>query len=227
MGFYTNPWGPVSGTTLLGDTTYKGMGVIGAASPASSSTPSTFGAVSAVGGIASGIGAIFSAMAQKSVLKYQAQSMEANANHVRVMSGVNSRIAELGAQSVLLQGQQQVASLTLRSRQLKGSQRAALAANGVDLGVGNAAEAQASTDVMTEIDKNVIEANAVRSAWGYRTQGVAAQIGAEAQATNYETNAIGARASANSISPAMAGASSMLTSASRVSDAWYRKNKGY
>lgn len=196
------------------------------ATPAQSgSFGSMTGIVSGIGGIMSAIGAMSAAKAQKQQLKYQADAMDANAAHVRVMSGINTRISELGAESVLSQGQQQVASLTLKTRQLKGAQRAAMAANGINLGVGSAAEVTASTDLMKEIDKNTIEANAVRNAWGYRTQGTAGAIGAEAQATNYEINAMGTRATGDSISPAMAGASSLITSAARVSDAWYRYKK--
>lgn len=108
------------------------------------------------------------------------------ANTVRQTAKANAEIAEMGAQSVLSQGQQQTASLTLKAGQLKSSQRAAMAANGIDLGEGNAVDVQASTEIMKEIDKNQIEQNALRSAWGYRTQGVAAQIDGNNQAVQIE-----------------------------------------
>ena len=113
-----------------------------------------------IGGAASSaIGSYYSAATQKINLKTQAN-----------LADINARIAELGAQSALLQGQQQVGALTLNAGRLKSRQRAALAANGVDLGVGSAAEIQASTDIMKTIDANTLEANAVRTAWGMRTQ---------------------------------------------------------
>lgn len=121
-----------------------------------------------IGGLASGaIGGYFSARTAK-----------INAETQAVVADSNARIAELGAQSVLQQGEKQVGALTLKAGQLKGAQRASLAANGIDLGVGSAAEILASTEVMTEIDKNTLNANAVRTAWGYR-----------AQATNYQAEA--------------------------------------
>lgn len=157
-----------------------------------------------VGGMASSaIGSYFSAGAQKATLQGQAAIADANA-----------RISELGAQSALNQGQQQVGALTLRAGQLKSSQRAALAANGVDLGEGNAAEIQASTDIMKEIDSNTLTANAVRSAWGYR-----------AQAVNFENDALMKRAGADSISPGMAAATSLLGSAGSVASSWYQWRK--
>lgn len=155
------------------------------------------------GGVTSAVGSYFSAATQKATLKGQA-----------AVADVNARIAELGAQSALLQGQQQVGALTLKAGQLKSSQRASMAANGIDLGVGNAAEIQASTDIMKEIDANTLTANAVRSAWGYRTQAV-----------NFQNEALMKRAGADSISPGMAAAGSLLGSAGTVASSWYSLNK--
>jgi len=157
----------------------------------------TFGAVS------SAFGSYYGAKTQASNLKHQA-----------TLAGINARIAELGAQSALEQGKQQNAALTLQAGRLKGRQRAALAANGVDLGVGNAAEAQASTDLMKEIDSNTIRANALRSAWGYRTQGV-----------NYQNQAGMARAAAGGISPFGVGATNLLSGAANVATSWYRMSQ--
>lgn len=157
-----------------------------------------------VGGAAtSAIGSYFGAATNKINLQSQADTAESNA-----------RIAELGAQSALMQGQQQVGALTLKAGQIKGSQRASLAANGVDLGVGSAAEIQASTDIMKEIDANTLTANAVRSAWGYRTQAV-----------NFENEALTKRATAGAISPFGSAAGSLLGSAGSVSSSWYALNK--
>lgn len=155
------------------------------------------------GGIASAVGSFASASAQRSSLGAQA-----------AIANINARIAELGAQSVLNQGKQQVAQTTLKYGALKSSQRAALAANGVDLGVGNAAEIQASTDIMKETDANTIKANAIRSAWGYRTQ-----------AANYQSDALMKKAQASGISPGVSAATSLLGSAGQVSSSWYKMNQ--
>ena len=160
-------------------------------------------ALQAAGAVNGAIGSYYSAKSQKINLQGQA-----------ALADVNARIAELGAQSALDQGQKQVGALTMQAGQLKSKQRAALAANGVDLGEGNAAEIQASTDIMKETDKNTLEANAVRTAWGYRTQ-----------ATNYQNEAIVDRGTASAISPGMAATSSLLTSAGRVAGSWYELYK--
>lgn len=132
------------------------------------------------------INANYTAQATLLGASYAEAMARIQASTVRHAAKVNAQIAEMGAQSVLAQGQQQVASLTLRAGQMKSTQRAAMAANGIDLGVGNAAEVQASTDIMKEIDKNQIEENALRTAWGYRTQAVAAQIEGNTQAVQIE-----------------------------------------
>ena len=157
-----------------------------------------------IGGMAtSAIGSYYSAATQKETLKGQAE-----------VSEINARIAELGAQSALNQGQRQVGALTLKAGQLKSGQRAAMAANGIDLGVGSAAEIQASTDIMKDIDASTLTANAMRSAWGYRTQAV-----------NFQNEALTQRATAGAISPGMSVASSLLGSAGSVASSWYSLNK--
>ena len=157
-----------------------------------------------IGGMfSSAIGSYYSAQTQKSNLKFQAD-----------MAEISARMSEQSAQSALMQGQRQAGAVSMRAGQIKSSQRAALAANGVDIGTGSAAELQASTDIMKEIDMNTAEANAVRAAWGYRTQAVNAQNEASMR-----------RASADSMSPFGAMATSLLGGATAVAGNWYRMNK--
>lgn len=165
-----------------------------------SSTATASLALQATGAITGAIGAYSRAQTQKINLQGQAE-----------LAGINARIAEMGAQQELYRGQQQAGALTMKAGQLKSSQRAAMAANGVDLGEGNAAEVQASTDILKEIDKNTIEANAVRSAWGYRTQAV-----------NYQNDALMSRAAADSINPALSSAPTLLGGATQVAQSWYK-----
>lgn len=164
----------------------------------------TMSLIGQVGGaIQSGIGSYYAAKSQKSAL-----------NAAAGIADTNARIAELGAQSALQQGEKEVGRLTLRAGQIKSSQRAAMAANGVDLGVGNAAEVQASTDIMKEIDANQITANAVNNAWGIRTQAV-----------SLKNEALTKRAAASGISPGMAAGTSLIGGASKVASSWYQMDK--
>ncbi len=159
--------------------------------------------LAAFGMVKSMVGTYYSAKAKASTLAFQAD-----------MADINARLSETAAQHALYQGQQQVAQQTMRAGHLKSAQRASMAANGIDLGEGNAAEVQASTDIMKEIDTNTIEANAVRSAWGYRTQAV-----------NYQNEALIKNATSDSISPFGSASASLLGNAGNVAQAWYQYQK--
>ncbi|HNQ56829.1 MAG TPA: hypothetical protein PKH27_04825 [Candidatus Desulfobacillus denitrificans] len=154
------------------------------------------------GGVTSAIGSYYGAATQKATLKGQA-----------AVADINARIAELGAQSALYQGQRQAGAVSLNAGRMKSAQRAAMAANGIDLGVGSAVELQASTDIMKEIDMATIEANAMRSAFGYRTQAI-----------NFENEAMAKRATAGAVSPFGSAAGSLLGSAGSVAGSWYSLN---
>lgn len=159
--------------------------------------------MSAIGAVGSAVGAYQQAKSARSQLRYQA-----------AMAEINARLSESSAQQALQQGQQQVAANTMKYGSVKSSQRAAMAANGVDLGVGSAAEVQASTDILKEIDKNSIEQAAIRTAFGYRTQG-----------TNYQNQALMDRTSASSISASGAFGSTLLGGATKVAGLWYNLGK--
>jgi hypothetical protein len=80
-------------------------------------------------GITMGAGALTSAMGAKSKAESQKMALEGQA----YMDDINARLSELSAQSALLAGQRQEGSIYLKRGQVKSSQRAALAANGIDL----------------------------------------------------------------------------------------------
>lgn len=156
-----------------------------------------------IGGILSVIGAFGSAWGQRQQLKTQA-----------AIDQINATTAERSAQAALLAGQHEEQNSMLRTAQLKGTQTAGLAAHGVDIGEGSAARVLATTDLMGEVDKNTIAANALRAAWGYRTQ-----------ATNARIDAGMKDSQAGAISPFMAGGTSLLNSAGSVASNWYALNK--
>ena len=164
---------------------------------------STALALMAAGTASSTVGSYYSAKSQQTQLSLQADIAEANA-----------AIAEVGAQSELARGQREEQNVRMRTAQLKGSQRAALAANGVDVGEGSALNILDSTDYMGEVDANTVRANAIRSAWGYRTQGM-----------NQQVDAVARRGTAAGISPGMASATSLLGGATDVASTWYTLNK--
>jgi hypothetical protein len=151
----------------------------------------------------SALGAYNGAQSNKLTLQGQADIAE-----------INSRMSETTAQSTLLAGQREEQKSRIATANLKGTQRASLAANGVDLGVGSAENILTTTDVMGEIDANTIKDNAIRSAWGYRTQAV-----------NYQSQARSSRAASGAISPESAMASTLIGGAGQVASSWYQMGK--
>lgn len=149
------------------------------------------------------VGTYFSAKQQKANLEYEASISEANA-----------RLAENAAQTELRRGEREMQGSRLKTAALKSSQRASIAANGIDLASGTAQNILNTTDVMGEVDALTIESNAIASAWGYRTQ-----------SSNFRSDAIVRRGAAAGISPGMAAAGSLLTNAGQVAGNWYMLNK--
>jgi len=168
-------------------------------STASFSMQSASSAMSVGSAVMGAFGAYGSAKATKSSLKAQAQ-----------IDMINARQAEMNYQHAADAGQREVGRVQMHTAQVKGAQRARLAANGVDLGTGSAAEILTSTDVLGEIDANTMETNAVHQAWGYRTQ-----------KTNFENDALFKRAGASAISPFGAALTSLMGSGGQVAKSWY------
>lgn len=192
---------------------WMSFGSTTAAPPAA--PPATAGGMSAntLGQIGM-VGSFFGAINSMVGTYYQSRAQASALEHQAAMAEINARISEVGAQSALLAGQKESGRLTMRAGKVKSAQRVALAANGVVLGEGNAAELIASTDILKEIDANQIMANAVQSAWGHRTQSV-----------NYANEAITRQAAASGISPMGMAAGSLLSGAGHVASNWYSFKK--
>ena len=129
--------------------------------------------------IAQGISNTIQAFGSFGITRHQNAIAQSQANIARL----NAQMMEWQAQSRLRANEKDQVRLTMQAGQTKASQRAALAANGIAVGEGSAAELQASTDIIKEIDSNQMTANARREAWGMRMQ-----------AANYEGQALMAEA---------------------------------
>lgn len=157
----------------------------------------------AAGALDSGIGGYYGARSQRMTLLASAE-----------IDDINAGMAEQSAQQELARGIAQAATVSARAGQTKGTQRAAMAANGIVLGVGSSAEVLTSTDLAKENDINTITANAVHAAWGHRIE-----------ATNMRNAGIAKRAGSESISPLVVANSSLLGSSGSIASSWYSMNK--
>lgn len=122
----------------------------------------------------------------------------------------NAQIARWQADDAIARGNQEASRMRVKTNQLKGTQRAHMAANGVDLGVGSALSILTDTDQFGEIDAGTIKDNAAREAWAIRNQ-----------AQNFASEADLMRSRADAESPWMAAGTSMLTAAGKVAGNWY------
>ena len=143
-------------------------------------------------------GAYDSASAQKDALGTQAGVAERNAQ----LSGAQ-------ADQALQVGAAAEQSQRLKTAALVSSQRAQMAANGVDLGVGSATDVLSSSAYMGSRDALTIRDNATRQAWAYRVQ----------QQNNIDAAAQYRRGAGN-INPTTAALTSLLGSSGQVSSAW-------
>jgi hypothetical protein len=143
-----------------------------------------------------------------------ADSAKANYNFNAEMSAINARMAESDAQATLQAGQRAEQSQRLKTAQIKSSQRASMAANGIDLGSDSAVNVLTTTDYLGESDALTINANAIRSAGAQRAQSV-----------NSSNAALVARANAAGINSSSAAMTSLLGSAGGVASAWYKYKK--
>lgn len=105
------------------------------------------------------VGDVMSAEAERENARYKANQMFINAD-----------FADLKAKQALQAGDQEASRYSAKGRQTVGAQRAALAAQGIDVNIGSAIDVQEETKRIIETDVNQIRTNAIREAWGYKTE---------------------------------------------------------
>jgi hypothetical protein len=157
--------------------------------------------IQVAGMAASTYGAYQKSKATRSAYEYQAAVNQNNAT-----------LAEWQAQDALQRGARSEQTQRLKTAQLRGTQRARLAANGVALDEGSPLALLQDTDYMGELDANTIRDNAGKEAWGARIQG-----------GNYSRDASMLSDRADAESPWGAAGSTLLTGAGSVADSWYRR----
>lgn len=164
---------------------------------------STFGLLSMgstlLGGLLGAKGSYDSAKASKHAYAIQASIARQNA----LIAGQQADIA-------LQNGRTAEGNVRLRTAQVFGAQRAAMAANGVDLGEGSPNEVLTTTAFMGERDALTVRDNANRDAWGYRVR-----------ATDASNNAMLLNNAEDGVNPGLSAAGSLLTTAGSVAGTWY------
>lgn len=167
---------------------------------------------SILGGVNSAIGTFYAAKTAQYEEKSQASSLAFQSD----LAAINSSRAEMTAESIEEAGKSQIASYTMRAGQEKSAATASMAARGIALGAGSAADVSASMDIEKDLNVLAINSNSTRQAWAAREEG-----------TNYanqslldRTSAANALRSANSISPVGLTVNSLLGTATRIAGQW-------
>jgi hypothetical protein len=100
----------------------------------------------------------------------RAASTRAQAKYEKFRYDQNAKLAELQAIDALKRGERAASTIQMRTKQTIGSQRAALAAQGIEINADTAADIQADTKLYGDFDAIEVKNNAWREAFGYKMQ---------------------------------------------------------
>jgi len=152
-------------------------------------------AVVAVGATVSAAGAYMQSKAQKDALGYQEKEAQMNAQ-------LQGQMAE----DAIARGNRDAQDHMQKAAMMKSSQKAAIAANGIDVSQGSPASILDDTDYMAKVDVGRIKGNAQREAWGYK-------VGQ----TNASNTALMLDAQGDNINPGM---NALMSGVSSVASNW-------
>lgn len=153
-------------------------------------------AMTAVSAGAAAYGAMRQGQAQSAALAYQAQ-----------VARNNQTIAGQYAQQATQDGENKVAAKQQQTAQMIGAQRAAMAANGVDLDSGSPLRLQEDTAKLGNVDAMTIRNSAAREAYGYQLQGLS--YGQQAQLDQSSSDNAVTAGNLNAFSSILGGAASV------------------
>jgi len=101
----------------------------------------------------------------------QSEALKMQGDYQKSVMEQNRKLAEFQAEDAVRRGDKESKELKKKVKVLIGSQRAAMAAQGIDIESGSALDVQADTAAFGASDALTIRNNAWREAWGYRVQG--------------------------------------------------------
>lgn len=127
------------------------------------------GAAAAIIGLGQGAFTMYQASKEVDALNRQREYMDR-------MSNVNKMFNDNLAKEAIARGDEQASMLGRKTKQLIGTQRVNLAAQGIELDSGSALDIQQDTAKLSKIDEIKIRNNAWKEAWGIKTQGMLQDI---------------------------------------------------
>lgn len=100
----------------------------------------------------------------------QARAQKQEGAYLQQTYDANARIMDMQAQDAIDRGAKKSQEVKTQAKKLIGSQRAAMAAQGLDLEEDDALAIQQETAEFGAVDAQTIKNNAWQEAWGYRVQ---------------------------------------------------------
>ena len=211
--FLTSSWSSITGWLTGQNANTAGMSPTMASTAQTGQSMKNIGLVTSVlGGINSAIGTFYAAQTAQYQEKSQASSFAFQSD----MASINASRAEMTAESIEEAGKSQVASYTMQAGEQKAQATASMAARGIALGVGSAANVSASMDIQKDLNVLAINSNTTRQAWAAREQGTDYAN----QSLLDRASSVNATRSAGTISPVGSTVNSLLGSATQIAGQW-------
>jgi hypothetical protein len=171
-------------------------------------------AVAAVGQIGLGL---YGASNASDNAKAQANAMREQLAFQNKVLEINQKVSDSQFKDAIARGEEEVAANSGRARKILAAQTVALAAQGVDISQGAAADVQRETELLSAMDAVKIRNNAWREAYGFKVdaynqalQGQIARVSTANQVRN--TLATGGLQAINSgVGGVLSGAQSIYT----------------
>lgn len=168
-----------------------------------------FAAMSTAGKVATVASALSTAVSTYGASQ-QAQGERRMHRYQAAVASNNAQVADWHAQDAVRRGHQEAHAARRRGEALRGTQRATMAARGLDLSQGTPAALLSETDYFTSYDQAVARHNAAKEAWASQVQGA-----------NLQGEARMHRGAARNISPGLTAGMTLLGGASQVADRWF------
>lgn len=109
----------------------------------------------------------------------QSEAQKAQASFQESQAKINSMFAEMQYNDALRRGDKQARQYQKQASKIVGSQKATLAAQGIDIDVGTAADIQEETREAIALDVNEIRNNAYRQAFGFKQESLSQKFQGE------------------------------------------------
>lgn len=153
----------------------------------------------------------------------QIQQGQAQADAARYQEQVdrnNAIMAQQNAQDARRRGDQAAEEQQRKTAAIEGRQRAAIAANGIELTSGSPVDVLADTATFGELDRQTVLNNSEREARGYEAQKL--NFTSSAGLNRMKADNASAAGSLGALSSLVNGAGSALRGSSTVSASWFK-----